>query len=1038
MPRFNVVVESNESTVVSDYRSFIPQDTSYQSEADLENEFIERLKNQWYEYLEIHTEKDLITNLRNQIEKLNNYKFTEWEWDTFFKWYISNWSDWIEEKTYKVQEDYIYNLKCDDWSNRNIYILDKSNIHNNFLQVINQYEVEDWKRPNRYDCTILVNWLPLIHVELKRRGVNIKEAFNQINRYQRESFWAGAWLFEFIQIFVISNWTYTKYYSNTTRQWHLDELAKTKAKRIKTSNSFEFTSRWADANNKTITDLIDFTATFFAKHTILRILINYCVFTSEKKLLVMRPYQIVACERIINKILIATNTKQLWTINAWWYIWHTTWSWKTLTSFKTAQLATNMEDVDKVLFVVDRKDLDYQTMKEYDRFQEWAANSNTSTAVLAKQLKDPNAKIIITTIQKLDKFIKKNKWHEIFDGHIVIIFDECHRSQFWEMHKSITKAFNKYHLFWFTGTPIFAKNAGTWKDIFLQTTEQAFWTCLHQYTIVDAIKDKNVLPFKVDYVQTLKEAEDIEDTKVTAIDREAILMDDQRISNITKYILDHFVQKTKRNDKSYDFSRLMNVEESVTAKDRSKVEEIKEKIRLTWFNAIFAVQSIPMAMKYYEEFKKQMSELPEAKRLKIWLIYSFWVNWEDQNWMDDENCEDTSNLDKPSRDFLESAIKNYNKYFKTSYDTSSDKFQSYYKDVSQRMKNRELDLLIVVNMFLTGFDATTLNTLWVDKNLRLHWLLQAYSRTNRILNSIKTFWNIVCFRNLEKATNESLALFWDKEAGWVVLIKTFDEYMKWYKKEDWKEVKWYVQLVSELKEKFVIWEEIISEEKKKEFINLYSKILRLRNILMSFDEFTPEIDPLAEREVQNYHSMYINLHEEFRSRNKWEEENVNDDIVFEMELIKQVEVNIDYILALISKYQKSNKSDKEILIDINRAIGSSPELRKKKDLIEAFIETMNEWDDVNEFWEKFVEWRRKEELETIISEEKLDHDKTVEYMRDAFRSWKISQTWTAYAELLPKVSMFNKNSNHKTIWNRVYEKLSLFFDKFFDLSKKEL
>lgn len=722
----------------------------------MEKAFIKQLQNQAYDYLPIHSEKDLIDNLRRQLEKLNDYHFTDKEWDTFFKQEIANPNFGIKEKTKIIQEDYkkvlYYEKPVDNYLFRNILLIDKDNIHNNTLQVINQYETDDGARANRYDATVLVNGLPLVHIELKRRGVDIKDAFNQINRYQNDSFWAGSGLYEFVQIFVISNGTYTKYYSNTTRQSHISENTGTSSKKgKKTSNSFEFTSWWADRKNKPIIDLIDFAKTFFAKHTLLNILTRYCVFTSDEMLMVMRPYQIVATESIINKINIASNYKQYGTVDGGGYIWHTTGSGKTLSSFKTAQLAQNMAIIDKVLFVVDRKDLDYQTMKEYDKFQKGAANSNTSTAVLKKQLENPNAHIIITTIQKLTCFIKQNKEHPVYNQHLVIIFDECHRSQFGEMHQTITKAFKKYHLFGFTGTPIFAENAHTGCKSDLKTTAQLFGEQLHTYTIVDAIADKNVLPFRIDYISTMKEQENIKDSKVWDINREKALAAPERVSRIVSYILEHFNQKTMRNDRSYSYNILTNIADIAQAKNRKDIDEIKQKVRLTGFNSIFAVSSIPFAKLYYEEFRKQMAEKP-LQKLKVATIFSFGMNGDDNSddGVFDENPEDTSKLDKSDRDFLESAIDDYNKMFGTSYDTSSDKFQNYYKDVSMRMKNREIDLLIVVNMFLTGFDATTLNTLWVDKNLRMQGLLQAFSRTNRILNAVKAFGNIVCFRNLEE------------------------------------------------------------------------------------------------------------------------------------------------------------------------------------------------------------------------------------------------------------------------------------------------
>ena len=1009
--KYNLVAESPQSTVVAEYIPDAKRLSNYQSEAELESAFIKQLETQAYEYLAITSENDLVLNLRKQIEKLNDFTFSDIGWDRFFASEIANPNQSIEEKTATIQEDEVKNLYGDDGKfKRNIVLLDKKNIHNNSLQVINQYATEDGQRANRYDVTVLVNGLPLIHIELKRRGVAIQEAFNQINRYQRESFWAASGLFEYVQLFVISNGTHTKYYSNTTRSQHIKEANEGTIKKGKrSSNSFEFTSWWADATNRPITDLMDFAKTFFAKHAVLNILTKYCVFTTESVLLVMRPYQIVATERILSRIEVSTNYKKLGTVEAGGYIWHTTGSGKTLTSFKTAQLATKLQYVDKVLFVVDRKDLDYQTMREYDKFEKGSANSNTSTALLKKQLESSNARIIITTIQKLDRFIGRNGGHEIFDGHVVIIFDECHRSQFGDMHTAITKAFKNYHLFGFTGTPIFAVNSSSGGRPDLRTTEQAFGDKLHTYTIVDAIADKNVLPFKVDYVSTVREAEDIEDKKVSDIDREAVLAAPERLTNIVRYIREHFDQKTKRNS----FYKI---------KDR----------RLAGFNSIFAVSSIDVAKKYYAEFKKQLSEVPSDKRLKVATIYSFGVNDEDADGMIDENSEDTSGLDVSSRDFLEKAIVDYNEMFGTSYDTSDDKFQNYYKDVSQRVKDREIDLLIVVNMFLTGFDATTLNTLWVDKNLRLHGLLQAFSRTNRILNSVKTFGNVICFRNLEKATNESIALFGDKEAGGIVLLKSYEEYYNGYK-DGTTEVRGYTSLVKDLLENFPVGERIVSEKNQKEFIKLYGAILRVRNILTTFDEFTGN-EILTDRDVQDYHSMYIDLYNEFRKGVEEEKENINEDVVFEMELIKQIEINIDYVLALIKQYHEDHTQNREILLDINKAIDSSVELRNKKDLINQFITSLDVHSVVDEDWRKFVDQKKIEELEQIIANENLDRDATYQFVRNAFRDGSVPAAGTAISKVLPPVSRFLPTGERTKKRESVIDKLTNFFEKFFDIS----
>lgn len=1015
MDKYTLVAENPESTVVAEYVRPDGREAGYQTEAELERAFVSLLGTLAYEYLPIRAEQDLIANLRKQLEKLNEYAFSDGEWEKFFKGKIANQNSGIEEKTTIIQEDHIQLLTRDDGTVKNIYLIDKADIHNNSLQVINQYTAEDGQRPNRYDVTILVNGLPLVHIELKKRGVDIKEAFNQINRYNRESFWCGSGLFEYVQLFVISNGTYTKYYSNTTRFTHIKEQGDGAPKKGKrTSNSFEFTSWWADANNKPIIDLMDFTRTFFAKHTILNILTKYCVFTSDKMLLAMRPYQIVATERILSRINVANNYKTFGTIGAGGYIWHTTGSGKTLTSFKTAQLASKLLYIDKVLFVVDRKDLDYQTMKEYDKFEKGAANSNTNTSILKKQLEDPGARIIITTIQKLSVLIKKNKSHQAYDSRIVIIFDECHRSQFGDMHTAITKTFKKYNLFGFTGTPIFAVNSSSSGKPNLKTTEQAFGEKLHTYTIVDAITDKNVLPFRIDYISTMREEENIADSQVWNIDREKALAAPERVSNIVNYIRQHFDQKTKRNS----FYQLKNR-------------------RLAGFNSIFAVASIDTAKKYYAEFKNQMEGLPSDQQLKVATIYSFGVNDNEQDIdgiIEDENLEDTSRLDQSSRDFLEEAIKDYNRIFKTNYDTSSEKFQNYYKDVSQRVKDREIDLLIVVNMFLTGFDATTLNTLWVDKNLRMHGLLQAYSRTNRILNSIKTFGNIVCFRNLEEATNKSIALFGNKEARGVVLLKTYDEYYNGYKDGD-KYIRGYIDLVDELQEQYPVGELIIGEQAQKDFIKLYGAILKVKNILSTFDEFTGN-EILTERDVQDYHSIYIDLYNELRGRNKGENENINDDIVFEMELIKQVEINIDYILLLIQKYKDSHFEDKEIVVSITKAIDSSVELRNKKDLIEQFIDSLTPSSQVDDDWRTFVDEKRVEELNRIISEETLNKEETYKFIDNAFRDGYIQSTGTALTKVLPPVSRFTPTGERTQKRETVLDKLTAFFNRFWSISNR--
>ena len=1040
MPYFNIVAATSENTVVSEYEPVKKRSGNYQSETALEKEFISMLTQQGYEYLTIHHENDLIANLRTQLEKLNDYQFSDKEWDRFFKNSIANQNDGIKEKTRKIQEDNVQVLKRDDGSSKNITLIDKKNIHNNFLQVINQYVIgkdEGAKYDNRYDVTILVNGLPLVHVELKRRGVAIREAFNQINRYQRDSFWAGCGLFEYVQIFVISNGTNTKYYSNTTRENAInDSRASSKSKKRKTSNSFEFTSFWADANNRVIPDLIDFTKTFFAKHTILNILTKYCIFTSENMLMVMRPYQITATERILNRIEIANNYKKYGDVAGGGYIWHTTGSGKTLTSFKTARLASSLPYIDKVLFVVDRKDLDYQTMKEYDRFEKGAANSNTSTAILKKQLEDNNAHIIITTIQKLATFIKKNKEHEVYNKHIVIIFDECHRSQFGDMHAAIVKSFKKYHLFGFTGTPIFPANTGSMRKPQFLTTEQTFGDQLHSYTIVDAINDKNVLPFRVDYVKTMDMGKDIDDEKVWDIAREKAMMAPERIKQVTEYILNNFDRKTYRGDKTYSYKVLTNISEVASGKN-GKIEEIKESQRISGFNSIFAVASVPMAKLYYQEFKKQMKADP-TKKLRIATIFSYGANEAESEEgisgiLDEENPEDTSALDQPSRDFLESAIKDYNEMFHTNYSTDSDKFQNYYRDVSLRMKNKELDLLIVVNMFLTGFDATTLNTLWVDKNLKMHGLIQAFSRTNRILNSIKTFGNIVCFRSLQKRVDTAISLFGDKNAGGIVLMKEFKDYYEGYKDEDGKVHPGYVNMMNDLTSKFPLSEpQIIGEKNQRDFISLFGAILRMRNLLSAFDDFVGK-EIITERDLQDYLGRYQDLRDEWNEkRKKGESTDIIDDIVFEVELIKQIEINIDYILMLVKKYHDGHCEDKEVLVTINRAVDASPELRSKKALIENFISGINEVDDVMTEWHEYVNEKREEELVQIIKDEKLKEPETRKFIKNAFRDGEIRTIGTDIDKLMPPVSRFG-GGNRSVKKQGIIDKLKAFFEKFFGI-----
>ena len=1007
MSTYNLIASDDQCTVVSEYVPETKRSDAYQSEAALEEEFIRMLRSQGYEYITIEDEDALVANLRAQLEILNDIRFSDSEWKRFFVECIASANDGIVEKTNRIQVDNVQILHRDDGSSKNITLIDKKNVHNNRLQVINQYSTDKGEYDNRYDVTILVNGFPMIHIELKRRGVELREAFNQINRYQSQSFWSGYGLFEYIQIFVISNGTSTKYYSNTTRDSHIKEMtASGRSRSKKTSNSFEFTSFWADGNNRIIPDLVDFTKTFFARNTILNILTRYCIFTSENMLLVMRPYQIVATERILNKIEVSNNYRKYGTKKAGGYIWHTTGSGKTLTSFKTAQLAAKLPYIDKVLFVVDRKDLDYQTMKEYDRFEKGAANGNNSTKILQKQLEDPQARIIVTTIQKLMTFISKNKEHEVYQKHVVMIFDECHRSQFGEMHKVIVRAFKKYHIFGFTGTPIFSVNASNGRNPTLKTTADAFGDKLHAYTIVNAINDGNVLPFLIDYVSTVRAADEIEDKDISGIETEKIMMSPDRISMVTSYILQHFDQKTKRNA-SYDF------------KGR----------KVMGFNSILAVSSIPMAMLYYEEFKKQMEAT--GKHLNIATIYTFSPNPDaDADGTIYEGELTVDGMDINQRNFLERAIRDYNTMFKVNFDTTSKNFENYYKDISKRMKDRDLDLLIVVDMFLTGFDATTLNTLWVDKNLKMHGLIQAFSRTNRILNSVKTFGNIICFRKLRKQTDDALALFGDVNASGTVLLKAYDDYYNGYDDDDEGHVRGYRELVDKLLNEFPIGEPIIGEERQKDFVKLFGSILRLQNILSVFDQYAGN-EILSPREQQDYQSLYLDIYSNIRVKKK-DKEDVTEDLVFEMELIKQVEVNIDYILMLVKRYHDSNCTDKDILVDVEKAIGSSTQLRSKKELIMQFISKVDASTDIDRDWPEFVKAQKEADLEEIITENRLKPDETRRFVDNSFRDGSMKTVGTDIDQILPPMSRFG-GGNRDVQKNNIIERLKSFFEKYFGL-----
>lgn len=915
---------------------------SYQSEAELERELIGNLVSQGYERVKFTTSEELYGNLKVQIERLNNVSFSKSEWERFLTEYLDCPKDGMVEKTRKIQEDYIYDFTFDDGHLKNIKIIDKKNIHNNFLQVVNQVTAGE-KNQNRYDVTILVNGLPLVHIELKKRGVNLHEAFNQIHRYSKESFNLEHSLYKFVQIFVISNGTYTRYFANTT---------------AKNKNNYEFTCEWADAKNKVIRDLEDFTKTFFEKRVILEVLTKYCVFDASNTLLIMRPYQIAATERILWKIKSSYEGKKAGTAEAGGFIWHTTGSGKTLTSFKTARLATNLDFIDKVFFVVDRKDLDYQTMKEYKRFQEDSVNGSKDTKELKKSIEKDDNRIVVTTIQKLNEFVKKNPNHPIYDKHCVLIFDECHRSQFGDAQKNIRKSFKKYYQFGFTGTPIFPENS-----LKGDTTSGTFGAQLHCYVITDAIRDGKVLKFKVDYNNITPKFKEIEmetdEEKLKKLEKK-MLMHPERISEITKYILKVFDTKTHRNE-FYDLKHR----------------------RLNGFNAMFAVQSVEAAKLYYEEFQKQQESLPEEKRLKVATIYSFSANEEPSaiGEIEDENFEPSA-MDSTAKEFLNKAINDYNKLFKSNFSTEGKEFQNYYSDLSNRVKNKEVDLLIVVGMFLTGFDAPTLNTLFVDKNLRYHGLIQAFSRTNRILNKVKTFGNIVCFRNLERATEDAIKTFGDENSVNVILEKSYDEYIHGFTDEETgKKFKGYKDICEEIIAKFPDPTEIVLEADKKEFVQLFGELLKAENILRNFDEFESFEKIISERLMQDMKSVYVDIREsilnERRSKEAEEAQVDFSDVEFQIDLLKTDEINLDYILALILEKARENDDIESLKAEVRRVIRSSLGTRAKEDLVMEFISKtrLSELKNTDDIIETFYDFAKKEKavkINQLIAEENLN------------------------------------------------------------------
>ena len=942
----STIAEMANGIILANYEKILQVQESYQSEAELEESMIKNLVLQGYERFNGKTSDDLYKNLKIQIEKLNKVTFTDEEWKRFLTEYLDSPNDGMIEKTRKIQENHIYDFIFDDGYLKNIKIIDKKNIHNNFLQVTNQIRQEGTHN-NRYDVTILVNGLPLVHIELKKRGVNLHEAFNQIHRYSKESFNTENSLYKYVQIFVISNGTYTRYFANTTAQ---------------NKNHYEFTCEWADAKNRVIRDLEDFTATFFEKRTMLEVLTKYCVFDSNNTLLIMRPYQIAATERILWKIESSFQNRKSGKIGAGGFIWHTTGSGKTLTSFKTAKLATELDYIDKVFFVVDRKDLDYQTMKEYQKFQPDSVNGSKDTKELKRSIEKQDNKIVVTTIQKLNEFVKKNSNHEIYDKHCVIIYDECHRSQFGDAQKNIRKSFKHYYQFGFTGTPIFPENA-----LGVETTAGIFGAQLHSYVITDAIRDEKVLKFKVDYNDIrpkFKSAEsETDEKKIKAIEKK-MLLHPERISEITEYILKVYNTKTHRNEQ-YDLKHR----------------------RLIGFNAMFAVQSVEAAKLYYEEFKKQQRDISEEKRLKIATIYSFTAN-EEQNAIGDipdENFEPGA-MDSSSKEFLDKVISDYNGYFKTNYSTNGKEFQNYYKDLSQKVKDKEIDLLIVVGMFLTGFDAPTLNTLFVDKNLRYHGLIQAFSRTNRILNKVKTFGNIVCFRNLEKATEDAIKTFGDENSVNVILEKSYDEYINGFTDEETgKSMKGYVDLCNEIVDKFPNPVEIELDSEKKEFAELFGELLKLENILRNFDEFENFEKIISDRQMQDMKSVYVDICEDIRNTGK-NDENKNGEeeidfsnVEFQIDLLKTDEINLDYILSLILKKSEEHDDIETLKSEIRRIIRTSLGTRAKEDLIMNFInktdlsEIKNSGDILESFY-KYANEEKKIKINELIENESLKED----------------------------------------------------------------
>jgi len=1024
MIQYKTIAESNNFIVLDQYNKFVEEpNAGYQTEGSLEREFIRDLQAQGYEYLQgLNNHDELIKNLRFQLQRLNNVVFSDAEWRRFLEEYLDKPSDSLIEKTRKIHDNYIYDFVFDDGHIQNIYLLDKKNIANNAVQVINQFE-QTGSYDNRYDVTILVNGLPLVHVELKKRGVAIREAFNQIHRYSKESFNKENSLFKYIQIFVISNGTDTRYFANTTKR---------------DKNSYDFTMNWATAKNTLIKDLKDFTATFLQKHTLLNVLVNYCVFDVSDTLLIMRPYQIAATERILWKIKSSYLAKNWSNKESGGYIWHTTGSGKTLTSFKAARLATELDFIEKVFFVVDRKDLDYQTMKEYQRFSPDSVNGSESTAGLKRNIDKDDNKIIVTTIQKLNNLMKSEDKLPIYDKQVVFIFDECHRSQFGEAQKNLTRKFKKYYQFGFTGTPIFPTNA-----LGAETTASVFGVELHSYIITDAIRDEKVLKFKVDYNDVRPQFKSIETEKnleeLTKLEKKQAFLQPKRIEQIAQYVLDNFKQKTHR------FNAGNN-----------------------GFNAMFAVSSVDAAKAYYQTFKQLQSAVKNP--LKIATIFSFAANEEQDAIGDiiDESFE-VEAMNSSAKEFLKSAIDDYNGYFATNYDVDAKSFQNYYRDLAKRVKNKEVDLLIVVGMFLTGFDAPTLNTLFVDKNLRYHGLIQAYSRTNRIYNSTKTFGNIVTFRDLEQDTIDAITLFGKSNTRNIVLEKSYQEYMEGFTDAGVAR-RGYLEVIAELQERFPDPDLIQTEKDKKDFVKLFGEYLRVENILQNYDEFAAlqafqsldtsdakaveafkekyyltdeafsEMQPIdmpSERRIQNYRSTYNDIRDWLRRQKDGEGKAKStidwDDVVFEVDLLKSQEINLDYILELIFEHNKKTKNKSELIDEIRAIIRSSLGNRAKESLIVDFInqtdlDNIADKAGIIESFFQFAQKEQQQEANELISTEGLNIEDAKRYINVSLQRGYASEQGTDLNEALPKMSPLNPQ--YLTKKQNVFQKISAFVEKF--------